>query len=409
MSIEQAIQSKFERFKAFLDERTKRLWTANEALELGRGGISILAKATGMSPNTIKKGISELKELGSSSDISNIRKPGGGRKKATENQPQLKIELEKLVDPLTRGDPSSALRWTCKSLRNLADELQSQGYTASTWLVRDLLLDMGYSLKTNKKILEGKDHPLRNEQFEYINLKAQEMLEQNNPVFSVDTKKKEILGNFANKGKEYEPQGINTKVKSHDFPDPSLDRANPFGIYDLATNCGFINVGVDHDTAAFAVASIKCWWYEVGYELYKNCNELLITADSGGSNSSRSRLWKWEISQLSNEICKPISVCHFPPGTSKWNKIEHRLFSFITLNWRGRPLLDYETIISLIRSTKTANGLSVKCCLDKNAYETGLKIGNEQFEKIKICSNEFQGNWNYTILPGTNHDLKPSS
>jgi hypothetical protein len=398
MTVEESIHNRFIRFQDALDERTRRLWAANEAIELGRGGIATVARATGMALNTVKKGISELGDLKSTEPI-NIRKPGAGRKKATQTQPELQAQLEKLVDPLTRGDSCSALRWTCKSLRNLAVELESCGYKVSTWLIRELLIGMNYSLKSNKKALEGTDYPLRNEQFEFINSKVQDMLELNNPVLSVDTKKKEILGNFANKGNEYESYGYNTKVNSHDFPDPSLDRANPYGIYDLGTNSGFVNIGIDHDTAAFAVASIKCWWYEVGYELYKNCTELLITAGSGGSNSSRSRLWKWEISQLSKEIGKPISVCHFPPDTSKWNKIEHRLFSFITLNWRGRPLLDYETIVSLISSTKTANGLSVKCCLDKNTYDTGLKVEKEQFAKIKILSNKFQGSWNYTIFP----------
>ncbi|MDR1658329.1 MAG: ISAzo13 family transposase [Deltaproteobacteria bacterium] len=407
MTSEETIKNKFERFKPFLDERTKRLWAANEAIELGHGGLAIVSRATNISPNTIKRGLQEFNQE-QILDENRIRTPGAGRKKSSEIQPELQIALEKLVEPLTRGDPSSPLRWTCKSLRNLCTELDKEGFTASTWLVRKMLYDMNYSLKGNKKTLEGSDHPLRNEQFEYINSKTKLMISLNNPVISVNTKKKEILGNFYNKGKEWSPKGEPVKVNGHDFPDPKLDRANPYGVYNLNSNTGFVNIGTNHDTAAFAVASIKCWWYEVGYELFRNCSEMLITADSGGSNSSRSKLWKWEISQFANEIGIPITVCHFPPGTSKWNKVEHRLFSFISLNWRGQPLLDYETIVSLISSTTTANGLSVKCCLDKNMYETGLKIDKKDFENIKIKSHDFQEKWNYTILPVDKSDNKSS-
>jgi hypothetical protein len=256
---------------------------------------------------------------------------------------------------------------------------------------------MHYSLKGNQKVLEGTQSPYRNKQFELINSKVMRMLKIGNPVISVDTKKKEVLGNFANKGKEWEPKESGTQVYSHDFPDSKLDRANPFGAYDINSNMGFINLGVDHDTAAFAVASIRAWWYEVGYELYRGCTGLLITADSGGSSSSRSRLWKWEIQLLAEELDIPITVCHFPPGTSKWNKIEHRLFSFISMNWRGKPLVDYETIVNLIRNTETREGLKVKCCLDRNKYETGLKVDKTDYESINIKYDKFQGIWNYTI------------
>jgi hypothetical protein len=396
---QESITKKYNAVAPQLNECGKRLWAASEAIFLGRGGMALVSKAIGMSVNTIKKGIGEI-ETGLIPSLGDkLRIPGGGRKSAIENDPLLAEHLNLLIEPLTRADPMTPLRWTCKSTRVLASELKTYKHYVSHVLVYNLLLSMGYSLKGNSKTLEGSQHPLRNEQFMFINGSVMEQLDSGNPVISVDTKKKEVLGNFANVGKEWEPKGVTTKVNSHDFPSPELDRALPYGVLDLGNNFGFVNIGVDHDTAAFAVASIRAWWNESGYFLYKKCNHLLITADGGGSNSSRSRLWKWELQALSNELGIPVSVCHFPPGTSKWNKIEHRLFSFITRNWRARPLTDYETIINLIRNTKTDTGLIVKCQLDKTTYETGLKVGKKQFASINLKRNEFQGDWNYKINP----------
>jgi hypothetical protein len=398
--LEGLIAQKFKNIEPRLDEYERRIWAANEAIVLPYGGLSLVSRATGLAINTIKSGIVEIKE-GSLVDMgkTSVRRVGGGRKSLSELDPSLITDLDFLIEPTSRGDPESPLRWTCKSLRNLAAELNKMGHNASHWVVSNLLSEMGYSLKGNHKVLEGSQHPLRNEQFLHINANIKSAIKYKEPVISVDTKKKEILGNFANVGKEWEPKGQPVKVNTYDFPSPELDRANPYGILDIGKDIGFVNIGTDHDTPMFAVASIKAWWFECGKKFYKNASQLLITADGGGSNSYRSRVWKWELQILSERINKPISVCHFPTGTSKWNKVEHMLFSFITRNWRGRPLTDYETIVSLIRATKTGSGFDVKCKLDTNTYNTGEKVKDENFKSINIKRNSFQGDWNYTILP----------
>jgi hypothetical protein len=396
---ENIIADQYNSVKLIMNERSRRCWAASIAQILGYGGVSAVARATGMSPNTVKRGIEELNDSVEKADSNRVRIPGGGRKSAAETQPGFIETLESLIDPLTRGDPESPLRWTSKSTRILALELQNYGYQSSNWLIYHSLYDLGYSLKGNKKVLEGNQHPLRNEQFEFINSTVTEQINQGNPVISVDTKKKEVLGNFSNNGQEWEAYGTSVEVNSHDFPSPNLDRANPYGIYDLNNNQGFVNVGTTHDTPSFAVASIREWWHKLGFKEYEYSDSLLITADAGGSNSYRARMWKWELQLLSNDIGIPISVCHFPPGTSKWNRVEHRLFSFISRNWRAKPLTDYETLVSLIRATKTKTGLSVKCTLDKKDYPLGKKINNDLFNNINIDRNKFQGEWNYTINP----------
>ena len=400
---EDLISEQYQSVILIMDERARRCWAATMSQAIGYGGISAVARATGMSANTIKKGIKELETGYSSIDLDRIRKPGGGRKSAEEVQPGILESLESLIDPLTRGDPESPLRWTSKSTRLLAAELNNQGYNVGKSFVYEALYSMGYSLKGNKKVLEGSQHPLRNEQFEHINSTVKKYIKKNNPVISVDTKKKEVLGNFSNIGKEWEPFGTPLLVNSHDFPAPHLDRANPYGILDLNSNQGFVNVGTTHDTPTFAVTSIAIWWDQIGRKEYKYSDSLLITADAGGSNSYRSRIWKWQLQQLSNEIGIPITVCHFPPGTSKWNKVEHRLFSFISRNWRAKPLTDYGTVVSLIRATKTQTGLSVKSNLDRTEYRIGEKIDNLSFNNINIQRGKFQGDWNYTIKPQTSN------
>ncbi|MDR1546113.1 MAG: ISAzo13 family transposase [Deltaproteobacteria bacterium] len=402
MCTEEAIREKYLRFEGFLDERTKRLWAANEAVAFGRGGTAAVARALNMALNTVKKGLLEL-EAPRRLDRRRIRAPGGGRKKSTESQSGLHSALEQLIEPLTRGDQSSALRWTCQSIRKLTDTLKSQGYKASTWLIHKALHDMKYNFNGNKKILEEENNQLRNEQFEFINYNANLMLKLYNPVIYIGTKKKEILGNFLNQDKERETQHEETKINSHDSFNHKLDRENQYNRYGHGKNTGFIGIRTNHDSAAFAIAVIKPWWYEVGYELYKECTELLITVDSGGSNSSRSRLWKWEIFQLANELQIPISVSHFPTGTSKWNNIEHRLFSLISLNRQGKSLVDYETMVSLIRNTNIKKDLKIKYGLEPSNYELKTKISNYNynfnFNNIIIKENNFQGKWNYTIYP----------
>lgn len=392
------IRKKFSVMAAHLDERARRLWAATEAEALGYGGVSLVARATGISRRAIHVAQQEIED-GQPLSNERIRAPGGGRKAATVHQPDLPAQLEALVDPLTRGDPESPLRWTVKSTRQLSNELKKKGRTASHTQVATMLHDMDYSLQGNQKTLEGSQHPDRNAQFEYINEQVTTALGDGQPVISVDTKKKERVGNYANGGQEWLPKGKPVKVQGHDFPDPSVPRAHPYGVYDLARNHGFVNVGTDRDTAAFAVESIRRWWKAEGRRMYRDARALLITADGGGSNSSRTWLWKWELQQLSDELGIPISVCHFPPGTSKWNKVEHRLFSFISGNWRGRPLLDYETVVKLISKTKTSTGLRVKCRLDRGRYPTGLSVRQEDIDSIKITRHDFHGNWNYTISP----------
>ena len=372
---------------------------AAESAAIRRGGISAVSRATGVSRPVIRKGIAELKQAVSPPPVGRVRRMGGGRKRAIERDPKLQQELERLLDPVTRGDPQSPLRWTCKSVRKLAEELNRGGRQTNRQTVAELLRAMGYSLQANRKTLEGKQHPDRNAQFEYINERVQQQLLQSQPVISVDTKKKELVGEFKNGGREWRPQGEPERVGVHDFPSKELGKVAPYGVYDLGRNSGWVSVGVDHDTSAFAVESIRRWWYSMGRRCYPRARKLLITADAGGSNGARVRLWKWELQKLADETELRIAVCHFPPGTSKWNKIEHRLFSAISQNWRGKPLVNHEVIINLIAATTTKNGLRVESQLDTNLYPKGIKISDKQMAELQLRREEFHGDWNYGLLP----------
>ena len=398
MALEATIREKFRSLASRLDEHTRRIWVATEARAIGYGGISLVARATGTSRRAILVGLREILS-GNILPDGRVRRPGGGRKSGVAHQPDLPETLEGLVEPLTRGDPQSPLRWTCKSTRRLSRELATLGYAASSRLVGALLQGISYSLQGNRKTVEGKQHPDRNAQFEYINARVTKEMRAAQPVISVDTKKKELIGNYANRGTQWLRKGEAPKVNGHDFPDPSVPRAHPYGIYELMRNRGFVNVGTDHDTATFAVASIRAWWRVDGRRAYPKAHRLLITADAGGSNGARLRLWKWELQRLSDELRLPIAVCHFPPGTSKWNKVEHRLFSFISSNWRGEPLADYATVVSLISNTTTTTGLKVSCRLDRRRYPVGRKISDEEWAKINLRRDHFHGDWNYTIRP----------
>lgn len=399
------IERRFRCLSAFLDERMRRLVAAAESEAIGYGGVSAVARATGVSRRAITEGVKELKRRQvtrqSRSSQVRIRRKGAGRKRVIEKDLTLLEDLDRLVDPVTRGDPESPLRWTCKSVRRLAEELQQEGHAVSYQTVAELLHALDYSLQANQKTLEGSQHADRDEQFEYINRKAQRYLKQGEPVISVDTKKKELVGDFKNAGREWELQGEPQKVRVHDFEirEPDKGKVAPYGVYDLGRNVGWVSVGVDHDTAAFAVESIRRWWRWMGSHSYPQAKRLLITADSGGSNGARVRLWKWELQQLANETGLEISVCHFPPGTSKWNKIEHRLFSFISQNWRGKPLISHEVIIDLIAATTTASGLAVKSKLDTNIYPAGLKVSDQQMAELQLRRDRFHGDWNYSLLP----------
>ena len=374
------------------------MFAAAEANTYGYGGVSLLCVITGLARSTIQRGRSEL---ASPPDLAlgRVRRAGGGRKKASASDPTLIADLEVLVEPLSRGDPMSPLRWTCKSVRTLAVALRRKGHAVSPWLVWSLLRELKYSLQGNRKTEEGDEHPDRNAQFEYINGRVLAAMKAGNPVISVDTKKKELVGNYKNGGQKWHRKGEAPRVQGHDFPDPAVPRAYPYGIYDLTHNRGHVVVGTDHDTSQFAVASIRGWWRKVGRRMHPRATRLLITADGGGSNGYRLRLWKLELQGLADIISMPISVCHFPPGTSKWNKIEHRLFSFISTNWRGEPLANYETIVRLIAGTTTATGLKVTCTLDHRKYKTGRKVTEEEMSGINIERDTFHGEWNYTILP----------
>lgn len=398
MNFEAVIGKKFRFLDSCLDEHSRRIWAATEAEAYGYGGISLVARATHISRRAIHGGLREIKS-GNILPAGRVRRGGGGRKSNVEHQPDLRAKLESLVEPLTRGDPMSPLRWTCKSTQRLSVELAKLGYSASSRLVSALLYGMGYSLQGNRKTVEGKQHPDRNAQFEYINTRVTNEMRAHQPVISVDTKKKELIGNYANKGKQWIKKGKATKVNGHDFPDPSVPRAHPYGIYELTRNKGFVNVGTDHDTASFAVASIRAWWRAQGQRAYPRAKKLLITADAGGSNGSRLRLWKWELQHFCDEIRLPIAVCHFPPGTSKWNKVEHRLFAFISSNWRGEPLSDYATVVNLIAKTTTSTGLKVSCRLDRREYPIGCKVSEEEWAKINLLRDDFHGDWNYIIQP----------
>jgi transposase len=392
------IKQRFSVLSRLLDERSRRLVAGAESLALPRGGISAVSRATGISRPVIRQGIAELKNP-KTALRGRVRRPGGGRKRIAERDATVLVDLEKLVEPVTRGDPESPLRWTCKSVRRLAQELGKQGHVISYPVVAELLRELGYSLQANRKTTEGKGHPDRNAQFAYINGKVQRFFASKQPVISVDTKKKELVGDFKNGGRELRPPGKPEKVRVHDFLIPELGRATPYGIYDLAQNTGWVSVGVDHDTAAFAVASIRRWWQSMGQPVYPKAHRLLITADAGGSNGPRLRLWKVELQKLADETGLRIAVCHFPPGTSKWNKIEHRLFSFISQNWRGKPLLSFQVIVNLIAATTTAKGLKVHAELDSATYPAGTKIEDHELAGVRLRRDKFHGDWNYEIHP----------
>jgi hypothetical protein len=372
---------------------------ASEAISLGYGGVSRIQRASGLSRKAIANGMREIAD--GNTELGRIRRPGAGRKNIIERDPKLLAALDRLIEPATRGDPESPLRWICKSTRNLAAQLSRQKHPVSHEKVAQLLREQHYSLQSNRKTEEGTDHPDRDAQFRHISAQVKRALATGMPVISVDTKKKELLGNYANGGQQWLPAKKPVKVNGHDFPSPDIPRAYPYGIYDLARNTGFVNVGTDHDTGAFAVASIRGWWRKEGQALYGLAQALLITADGGGSNGSRLRLWKLELQKLADETGLSISVCHFPPGASKWNKVEHRLFSFISSNWRGEPLRDYETIVKLIARTTTAKGLQVTCRLDRRKYRTGRKVTDEEIRRVNLMLDKFHGEWNYTIHPST--------
>jgi hypothetical protein len=396
------IRERFSAVAPFLDERGRRLVAAAEAFAAGYGGIAAVAMATGVAPSTIGRG---LKELAQDEPSERVRRPGAGRKRTISKDPRLLPDLEALVEPTTRGDPASPLRWTCKSVRHLAQALQAQGHAVSRTLVAHLLSEAGYSLQANRKTTEGNSHPDRDAQFGYLNTQVTTALAEEQPVISVDTKKKELVGDFRNNGREYRPQGNPEEVRVHDFLIKELGRAVPYGVYDLAANSGWVSVGVDHDTAAFAVNSIRQWWLNVGWARYPEATRLLITADGGGSNGSRVRLWKRELQKLANELDLDIVVSHLPPGTSKWNKIEHRLFSFISQNWRAKPLVSYRVIVELISATTTKTGLTVCCQLDTGQYPSGIVVSDAEMAAINIKRADFHGEWNYTISP---NDHPPS-
>ena len=393
-----AVRRRFEMLSPFLDERTRRLFVAAEATAMGRGGVAGVARATGVSRGAIARGCQELRdpEKGVSG---RIRRPGGGRKRAIDQDPTLREDLKRLVEPMSRGDPESPLRWTCKSVRRLAAELKAKGHQTSHRMVAELLHQMGYSLQANQKTLEGSAHPDRDAQFAHINEQVKAFQTTGDPAISVDTKKKELVGDFKNGGREWCPKGQPEPVRMHDFAIPALGKVNPYGVYDLTGNVGWVNVGLDHDTAAFAVESIRRWWNSMGQPLYPRATRLLIIADSGGSNGYRVRLWKVELQRLATDIGLAIRVCHLPPGTSKWNKIEHRLFSFITQNWRGKPLVSHEVIVNLIATTTTRTGLRVHCQLDTNTYAKGIKVTDAEMATLRITPDTFHGEWNYTIMP----------
>ncbi len=400
MKEEEAIKRRFELVAGDLNERTRRLLAASEAVVIGRGGISAVSRATGLSRKAIGQGIKELQDAERAKDR-RIRRKGGGRKTTVSKDPGLQEDLDRLVDPVTRGDPESPLRWTSKSVRTLAQELTKLGHQVSHQLVSELLHTLGYSLQANRKTQEGGAQEDRDAQFEHINTQAQAFLAQGEPVISVDAKKKELVGDFKNPGQEWHPKGQPEEVRVYDFPLEGQGRVTPYGVYDQGRNTGWVNVGIDHDTAEFAVESIRRWWKQIGQDQYPKARRLLITADGGGSNGSRVRLWKWELQRLADETGLQITVCHFPPGTSKWNKIEHRLFAWISQNWRGKPLVSYEVIIKLIAATKTRAGLTIQCQLDTNTYPSGRKVSDEQMDTLSIQRHTFHGEWNYTLLPRT--------
>jgi len=397
------LKQKFAALLPALNERGRRLAAAAEARALGYGGVAKVARASGVSASTIWRGLRELQKPGRRLEASKVRRPGGGRKPLRDTEPRLATDLDSLVEPVTRGDPDSPLRWTCKSLRVLAKQLQAMGHAISYPTVGTLLHQAGYSLQANRKAKEGAQHPDRNAQFEYIDRAIRRQQSAGQPVISVDTKKKELVGDFKNPGREWRPRGTPQRVRVHDFLLPAKGKAIPYGVYDLTRNAGWVSVGIDHDTAAFAVNSIRRWWRTMGRRAYPRARTLLITADAGGSNGARTRLWKWELQKLATESRLGIAVHHLPPGTSKWNTIEHRLFSFISQNWRGRPLVSLAVIVSLIAATRTRAGLRVRCELDPGRYPEGEKITDGQLSSLNIERARFHGDWNYTIGPKRRH------
>jgi transposase len=396
-----AIKLRFEALAPVLDERGRRRYAAAEALAAGHGGVTAVARITGMARSTIDRGLAELRGEGSPVAAERVRREGGGRRSLVSTDATLLTDLKALVEPATRGDPMTPLLWTAKSLRNLAAGLHGLGHRICHNVVADLLREMGYSLQANRKTREGTDHPDRDAQFGYLNDQVKAALTAGQPAISVDTKKKELVGDFKNAGREWRPKGQPEQVRVHDFLIPDLGRAAPYGVYDIADNAGWVSLGIDHDTASFAVHAIRRWWQAMGCARYPQATRLLVTADCGGSNGARVRLWKHELQTLANELGIAITVCHLPPGTSKWNKIEHRLFSFITQNWRGRPLVSYQAIVQLIAATTTDTGLKVQCEIDPNTYPAGVKVSDAEMDAIHIHRHDFHGDWNYTITPNT--------
>jgi hypothetical protein len=399
----EAIQSKYETFLPYLNERTRRVWAAMEARALGYGGMSAVAQATGLSRNTIAVGMKDLQDNAGEGLASalpeHIRKPGGGRNRVEDIDPKLLDDLESLVEPTTRGDPESPLQWTCKSVTKLAEQLQGMGHQVCPKTVYNLLRAMDYSLQSNRKTQEGSQHPDRDKQFQYIAQTVKQFQQLHRPVISVDTKKKELIGNFKNQGQEWQPKRQPIQVNLHDFEDEQLGKVIPYGVYDVSLNQGWVSVGIDHDTAEFAVESIRHWWLEMGKPLYPRSRHLLITADCGGSNGNRTRLWKLKLQAFADEVGVTIHVCHFPPGTSKWNKIEHRMFCHITQNWRSKPLTSRQVVVNLISQTMTDEGLEIRAMLDENAYNTGIKVSDQDFKTIALHKRRFHGDWNYEIKP----------
>jgi hypothetical protein len=395
---ETALAARYQAVSPLLDERARRLTAGAEALAIGRGGVAAVARATGLARTTVVRGMADVR-AGERLDRGRVRRAGAGRPAIEQRDPTLRADLEALIEPGTRGDPESPLRWTTRSVRNLAAELGRQGHVVSHQTVSKLLHEMGYSLQANRKVLEGTSHPDRDVQFRYISEAVQLQLSLGEPVISVDTKKKELVGPFANGGKELRPKGDPERVSMHDFVLPELGRASPYGVYDVAANEAWVSVGTDHDTAAFAVEAIRRWWQTMGAPLYPEATRLLVTADAGGSNGYRLRLWKLELQKLADETGLEIAVCHFPPGTSKWNKIEHRLFSAITVNWRGKPLVSHEVIVKLIAATTTRTGLRVRSALDVNAYPAGVSVSDADMATLYLRPDAFHGEWNYSLLP----------
>lgn len=395
------VRRKYRLLRRQMDERMRRQWAAAEARELGWGGVTAVSRATGLSRMTITAGLRELAQPAKQRTLeaTRVRRPGGGRHPLWVSDPELLAALEALIEPATRGDPESALRWTCKSTRHLADELTQQDHPVGARTVAMLLHEAGYSLQGNRKTREGSSHPDRNAQFEYINTLVRRFQDRGEPAVSVDTKKKELVGDFKNAGRTWRPKGQPEEVRVHDFQDPALGKVIPYGVYDLANNQGWVSVGIDHDTAQFATNSIRRWWQQMGARRFPRARTLLITADGGGSNSPRSRLWRVSLQGLADALELKLTVCHFPPGTSKWNRIEHRLFSFITQNWRGRPLVSHQAIVSLIASTTTRTGLVVRAAIDGKRYDTAIKVPDEELARLRLKPHDFHGEWNYTISP----------